>query len=65
VKASGLAADCHAATARLEQVEMQAQQCETELQRQLGEKEAALASLHEQVPLWRRHLLGPYCFAAD
>lgn len=62
---SGLAADADAAAAHLKQVEMQAKQCETDLQRQLGEKEAALASLHEQVPLWRRHLLGPYCFAAD
>jgi hypothetical protein len=58
---SGLVADANAAVAHLEQVEKQAQQNETELQRQLGEKEAALASLHKQVLHWERHLREPDC----
>lgn len=57
VEVSGLAADANAAAARLEQVEKQARQCETELQRQLCEKETALASLHKQVLRWHRQLL--------
>ena len=59
VKVSGLLVDADAAASHLKQVEMQAQQRETELQRQLGEKEAALASLHGQVLLWQRHQLEP------
>jgi hypothetical protein len=52
VRVSGLMADVDAATVHLKQVQAQAVQQRAELQRQLGEKEMTVASLHQQV-LWR------------
>lgn len=48
--ASGLAADANTAAAQLARAQAEAQENAADLQRQLREKEAALASLHKQVP---------------